>query len=86
MILQESDWTYYHNALKELQRRGEDIKADVVPILHLLLSDSKYQRIGGWMILKSVYPDLAMRVDDFRPEESLPICKEKLEKIFLKAT
>jgi hypothetical protein len=84
-ILNSSNWTYYRNALVELHRRGEDINELVVPILNLLISESKSQRIGGWMILRQLYPDLASRVSDFKPQETPEICKDKLQKIILQA-
>ena len=83
--LRQSDPLYFHNALKELKRRGEDIKAEVVPILHLVISDSVQHRIMGWLILKKIYPDLAARVSSFNPQESVEVCKEKMQGIFLSA-
>ncbi len=84
-ILRSPDWLFYRNALVELRRRGEDIKAEVVPILHLVISDAKAQRIGGWMILREFYPDLAARVPDYKPAEPPEVCKEKMQKILLQA-
>src|SRR6266403_1121790 len=81
-ILQGSDWLFYRKALRELRKRGEDIKPEVVPILNLLISDSKQQRIGGWLILKQLYPELASRVSDYKPEDLPEVCKEKMQKIF----
>ena len=83
-ILQDSDWLFYRNSLIELRKRGEDIKPEVVPILNLLISDSKQQRIGGWLILKQLYPELASRVSDYKPEDLPEVCKEKMQKIFLR--
>jgi hypothetical protein len=81
-ILRGPEWTYYRNVLIELQRRGEDIKEDVVPILNLLISESRFHREGGWMILKEIYPDLAARVPDYNPKETDNVCKEKMQKRF----
>ena len=80
-ILRGSEWLYYRNAILELQRRGEDIKPEVMPVLDLLISDIKQQRIGGWLILKQLYPELASRVPDYKPEEPQDTCKEKIQEI-----
>jgi hypothetical protein len=84
-ILRGPEWTFYRNVLIELRRRGEDIKEEVVPILNLLISESRFHREGGWMILKEVYPDLAARVPDYNPKETNDVCKEKMQKILLRA-
>jgi|SRR3954470_21598346 hypothetical protein len=84
-ILHGPDWTFYRNALIELRRRGEDIKEEVVPILHLLISESRFHREGGWMMLKEIYPDLAARLPDYNPKETDNVCKEKMQKILLRA-
>jgi hypothetical protein len=84
-ILRGPEWTFYRVALIELRRRGEDIKPEVLPILNLLISDSRFHREGGWMILKEIYPDLAGRVPDYNPKETDDVCKEKMQKIFLRA-
>jgi len=81
-MLRSPDWLFYRNALSELRRRREDIRGEVAPILNLLISDAKAQRIAGWLTLRELYPDLAERVPDYRPEESPDACKDKLEKIF----
>jgi hypothetical protein len=83
--LRNTDFLYFRNALKELKRRGEDIKEEVVPILHLLISDDKQQRVVGWLILKEIYPELAGRVPTFNPHESADICKEKMRGVLLQA-
>jgi hypothetical protein len=82
-ISQGSDWLFYRKALRELRKRGEDIKPEVMPILNLLISDSKHQRIGGWLILKVLYPELASRVTDYKPQDAPDVCKGKMQKIFL---
>ncbi len=83
-ILHGPDWLFYRNALVELRRRGEDIKQEVVPVLNLLISESRQQRIGGWLMLKKLYPELVSRVSDYRPEDLPDVCKEKMQKIFLR--
>src|SRR6266404_5604769 len=77
-ILQGADWLFYRNSLIELRKRGEDIKPEVVPILNLLISDSKQQRIGGWLVLKELNPELASRVSDYKPQDAPGVCKEKM--------
>ena len=83
--LRNSDFLHFRNALKELKRRGEDIREEVVPILHLLVSDDRRQRIVGWLILKEIYPELASRVPTFNPHENSDICKEKMRGVLLQA-
>ena len=81
-ILHGQDWLFYRNALLELRRRGEDIRQEVMPVLNLLVADSRQLRIGGWLILRQVYPELASRVPEYNPREALDVCKEKMQKIF----
>lgn len=83
-ILRSSEWLFYRNALVELRRRGEDIENEVTPVLNLVISDAKRQRIAGWIILRELYPDLAARVPDYKPHEAADACKEKMRKIFLR--
>jgi hypothetical protein len=64
-ILRSAEWTFYRNALVELRERQENIQDEVVPILDLLISDSKYERIAGWLILEELFPELAARVPQF---------------------
>jgi len=84
--LRSPEWMFYRNALKELVRRDEDIKAEILPILELVISESKSKRIAGWMILKEFYPALASRVADYKPVESPKVCREKLQNICLRST
>ena len=84
-ILRGPEWMFYRNALIELRRRSEDIKEEVMPILNLVIADAKPQRIAGWLILRELYPDLSARVPDYKPEESPDVCKEKMQKVFLRA-
>jgi hypothetical protein len=84
--LRSPEWMFYRKALQELVRRGEDIKADVPPILELVISESKSKRTAGWMILKEFYPDLASRVTDYKPLEPPEVCREKMQNIFLRTT
>ena len=84
-ILHSGEWMFYRNALVELRERKEDIRAEVVPVLNLLISDSKHQRIAGWLILEELYPELTARVPQFRPEDAVSTCKEKLQPILLTA-
>jgi hypothetical protein len=85
-MLRSPNWLFYRNALLELRRRGEDIKLEVMPILNLLISDVKKERMGGWMIFGEFYPDLAARVPDYKPAETPDVCKEKMQKMFMQAT
>jgi hypothetical protein len=82
-ILHSPDWLFYRNALIELDRRGEDIRQEVMPILDLLISDTRQQRIAGWYTLRELYPELASRVPDYKPEESSDVCKEQMQKLLL---
>src|SRR5436853_103206 len=74
--LRSPEWMFYRNALKELVRRDKDIKAEVMPILELVISDSQSKRTAGWMLLKEFYPDLAARVTGYKPLEPQEVCRE----------
>lgn len=84
-VLRGSEWLFYRNTLLELRRRGEDIREEVIPVLDLLVSERQRQRIAGWLILRELYPDLAVRVPDYRPQESPAVCGEKTRKLFIQA-
>lgn len=83
-ILHGSDFLFYRNALVELRKRGEDISQEVLPILDLLVSDDRDRRTVGSMILRELYPDLAARISDYKPFETPDICRQKIQKIFIK--
>ena len=76
--LRSPEWPFYGSALLELRQRGEDIQPEVMPVLNLLVSGSYYQRLNGWLILRQLYPELAARVADYNPKETIAACKEKL--------
>jgi hypothetical protein len=76
--LRSPEWPFYGGVLLELKQRGEDIRQELMPVLGLLASGSYQQRLNGWLILKQLYPELAARVADYNPSETMDACKQKL--------
>ena len=73
--LQEENWPVFHLYYRELQRRGEDLGADLPRILGFLEAEDPDQRLQGWEILKSCFPALAAKVPDYRPDAPDEECR-----------
>ena len=83
--LQQPQWTFYRNALRELRRRGESIQEEVVPVLSLLVADSYAQRYCGQLILREMYPELAARIAGYDPKDTPEVCRQKTRSLMVRA-
>ncbi len=78
----DRDWLYYEKALRELRRRGEDIRAETVAVVALLVAESSNKRIAGWLV-QSHFADLAAGIKEYRPQESRDMCRQKLDSFLM---
>jgi hypothetical protein len=67
--------------LLELGSRGEKMDAELPVILGLLCSPVRERRIRGWQALASVFPERARLISDYRVDDPIEQCKEKVQKI-----
>lgn len=67
-----------HHAFAELVRRGEDISQDLEVVLPMLVAGYNVKRIYGIKILRRFFPDLAEKLPEYDPLDSLDTCKKKV--------
>jgi hypothetical protein len=65
----------------ELGKRGEKTDQELPVVLDLLRSPLRDRRIRGWYALASVFPERAKIISDYRIDDSVEKCKEKIRKI-----
>lgn len=71
------DWRHWKPSLRELRRRGEDIRPFVPRLLRSLVADSHVTRVAGKLVLKDLYPDIRPHLKDFQGTDDLPTCRAK---------
>ena len=71
----------FNLALTALRIRGEDIQRERTRVVALLASDSYECRKNGWSLLQRFYPDVAGQISDYRPTDSIEICRRKAEAV-----
>ncbi len=74
-------WSLYHEVMKELQRRGEDVRGELPVVSTLLTSDWGAQRQRGWYMLRCFFPDLAAQIPDYDPTHTAAQCRATIESI-----
>jgi hypothetical protein len=67
--------------LLELGTRGEKMELELPVVLNLLVSPAKETRIRGWQTLASVFPERAKIISDYRIDDSVEKCQEKVQKL-----
>lgn len=65
----------------ELGTRGEKMEQELPVVLDLLCSPVRDRRIRGWHALASVFPERAKIISDYRIDDSVEKCQEKVQKI-----
>jgi hypothetical protein len=65
----------------ELGTRGEKMEQELPVVLGLLCSPMRDRRIRGWHALASVFPERAKIVSDYRIDDPVEKCQEKIRKI-----
>jgi hypothetical protein len=68
-------------ALLELGMRKQNMEQELPVVLDMLVSPLKQRRSRGWRTLASVFPERAKLVADYRVDDSVEKCKEKIQKI-----
>jgi len=66
-----------HHVFAELIRRGKDISQDLEVVLLMLVAGYN-KRIYGIKILRRYFPDLAEKLPEYDPLDSLDTCKKKV--------
>jgi hypothetical protein len=61
------NWKKLHPAMKELQRRGEDLRPYLPEVLGLLSSADGMGRAAGKMAVKEFHPEIAGEFSGFEP-------------------
>ncbi len=74
-------WSLYQDVMKELRRRGEDVRGELPLLLTLLTSDWGAQRHRGWYMLRFFFPDLAAQIPDYDPTQTAAECRAKTERM-----
>ena len=57
--LDSRDWRRYEFAIRELQKRGQDVSVYLPHVVSLLAADSKIQRAMGQRVIEKCYPEFA---------------------------
>lgn len=65
--------------LLELNRRGEDIRGELPLVLEMLTSEDTTRRGPGWAALTSAFPELSRRVKNYRVNDSVEVCRQKID-------
>jgi hypothetical protein len=74
-------WSLYQDVMKELRRRGEDVRGELPLVLTLLTADWGAQRHRGWYMLRCSFPDLAAQIPDYDPTHTAAQCRAKTESL-----
>lgn len=67
--------------LLELGIKGEKMENYLPAILDLLASPLMESRRRGWLTLVSVFPEYAKIISDYRIDDSVDKCREKIQKL-----
>jgi hypothetical protein len=69
--------------LLELGTRGEKMEKHLPLILNMLVSPLMERRLNGWLTLLSVFPKSAKLISDYRVDDSVEKCQEKVQKLLV---
>lgn len=83
-ILTDAEWRKWELALRELQRRGQDISSTIRPLAARLLSESKWERAAARIVLMNVYPETRSLLENYHSEEDEATRRKALEAFFAK--
>ena len=76
-VLDSRDWRRYELAVRELQKRGQDVSIYIPGIVSLLVGDSKIQRAMGQRVLEKCFPVIAAEIKGYCYMENVAVCREK---------
>ena len=68
-------------ALLELGLRKQNMEQELPAVLEMLVSPVQQRRIRGWRTLASVFPERAKLIADYRIDDSVEKCKEKVQRL-----
>jgi hypothetical protein len=69
--------TWYQLVMRELQKRGADLRGELPLALTLLSADRSQQRLHGWQMLRVFFPHLARKIPDYDPSQTTANCRAK---------
>jgi hypothetical protein len=67
--------------MRELQKRGADLRCELPLALTMLSADRSQQRLRGWQMLQVFFPDLARKIPDYDPSQTAANCRAKAARI-----
>jgi len=77
-ILHGDQFYLFHLVIAALAVRGEDIQNERQHVLKLLISDDYASRVYGWRVLRDFFPEVAKRIAEYKPKDSVEICRIKI--------
>ncbi len=75
--LDSRDWRRYEFAIRELQKRGQDVSVYIPRVVSLLAADSKIQRAMGQRVIERCFPDIAGEIKGYSYLADVAACREK---------
>ena len=75
--LDSRDWRRYSFAIRELQKRGQDVSIYLPRVVSLLAADSKMQRAMGLRVIQRCYPDIARELEGYSFMHDVAACQER---------
>ncbi len=76
--LHHPECKYPNFTLLELNYRGADISSELPVVLDMLESPDLKRRRAGVAAITSAFPDMADKVPDYRPTDTVDECKRKI--------
>ena len=67
--------------LLELGTRKQNMEQELPVVFEMLLSPLQERRKRGWFTLASVFPERAKLVSNYRADDSVEVCREKMQKL-----
>lgn len=74
-------WPIYPLVMRELQKRGEDVRSELPLVLMLLCDDRPEPRHRGWRMLQDFFPDLAKKIPDYDAWQTAAECRARADSI-----
>jgi hypothetical protein len=78
-ILHGNEFYLFHLVIAELAVRGEDIQKERGCVVQLLVSDNYAARVCGWQTLRCFFPEVAKRIAEYQPKDSIEVCRTKTQ-------
>lgn len=77
-------WRYLRHSVVEFRRRGGDRRIGSLRALDLLQSESKMERMAGWIVMKDLFPEVAQRAPAYDPTATAEQCRVETQKMLIK--